>query len=345
MLTLRREALGMTQTELAERWGVTQAFVSRVEADLLALPADKLDPLAEQLGVPAAFFLETAEIHGYGSPCFYHRKRKSIPVPKLRSIQARVNILRIQTAKLLAGIEIGSPQRFAPMDIEEHGSPEKVARLVRASWGLPMGPVQNLVGAIESNGGIVVMTDFGTTQLDAVSQWTAGLPPLLFANSTQPGDRLRWTLAHELGHLFMHAVPSGNQETEADQFASEFLMPAREIALELDPVTLPRLVELKARWRVSMAALIVRARDLKVITPTKCTSWFKRISQLGYRRIEPHRIAPEAPTVLRDVLNIHQTEHGYTTEELARLTLTLEPEFVEQFLPEARGGLRVVRPS
>lgn len=343
MLTLRREALGLTQSELAKRWGVTQGLVSRIEAEVLDFPMSRIEQLAGILQVPTEFLFEAAQVHGYGSPCNYHRKRQDIPVRTLRAIQARVNILRIQVSKLLTGVEVSSAQRFARLDLEEYGTPEEIARLIRASWGLPMGPIVNLVGTIESMGGIVLLTDFRTPRLDAVSQWTGGLPPIFVANETQPGDRLRFTIAHELGHLVMHQNPTPNLEQEADRFASEFLMPAREIRTELSPFNLPRLALLKARWKVSIAALIRRARDLKVLPESQYTSWFKRYNQLGFRRGEPQPIPREQPTVVRDMVRVQMDEHGYTVEELARLALVGKTEFTEQFLPEVRQGLRIVR--
>src|SRR5205085_1412705 len=137
-----------------------------------------------------------------------------------------------------------------------------------------------------------------------VSQWVEGTPPLFFLNARQPGDRLRWTLAHEVGHLVMHEVPSPSQESEADAFAAELLLPADEIESELEPVTLPHLAQLKIRWRVSIAALLRRAHDLGLNTKSQYHRLFTRYSMLGYRHGEPAPVPVEQPGLVRQVLRV-----------------------------------------
>jgi hypothetical protein len=71
-------------------------------------------------------------------------------------------------------------------------------------------------------------------------------------NSTVPGDRYRFTLAHELAHLVLHNHPAGDEEmeTEADEFAAEFLMPAKEVRPYVAAPSLGRLGRAKAHWKV-----------------------------------------------------------------------------------------------
>ena len=342
MLTLRRELLGLTQAEIAEACGVSQSLISKVEAGMLPIPAEVVESLGSALEAPRDLFFAEARVYGYGSACFHHRKRADVTVKRLRSIQARVNLLRIQIERLLAGVEVATTRQFSRLPIDEHGRPEHIAQLVRSMWSLPMGPVENLAATVEAAGGIVLLLDFGTNRIDAVSQWVEGTPPLLFLNMRQPGDRLRWTLAHEMGHLVMHETPSPQQEQEADAFAAEILMPAREIVTELKPVTLPHLAQLKIRWRVSIAALLRRARDLDLIRESQYRRLFTRYSVLGYRHGEPVPVSVEQPSLMRRVLQVHFEEHGYTAADLAKLALAEEQEFTEMFLPEAARSLRVI---
>jgi Zn-dependent peptidase ImmA (M78 family) len=96
---------------------------------------------------------------------------------------------------------------------EEHpGGPSNIARSVRVMWTLPPFPVQDLVGVVEDAGGIVFKCDFRSTRIDAISQWVQGFPPMFFVNQDIPCDRMRWTLAHEIGHVIMHNLPTENIE-------------------------------------------------------------------------------------------------------------------------------------
>ena len=130
----------------------------------------------------------------------------------------------------------------------------------------------------------------------------------------------------------MHATPTPDQEKEADRFASEFLMPAEQIEPELQGLTLAKLADLKERWKVSMQALIRRAYQLGAISERQQRSFFMRMSQMGYRKAEPFSFPQEEPTLLRQVLAVHVTDHGYTPEELSRAALMFEDEFRSVYL-------------
>ena len=192
---------------------------------------------------------------------------------------------------------------------------------------MPYGPVRNLVWVIENAGAIVVQFPFGTDKLDAVSQWPQNLPPIFFVNSDIPADRWRFTLAHELGHIVMHRIPTPDAEKQADQFASEFLMPEKEILLDIKALTLPKAIQLKSKWRVSMQAIIRRAYQLGEITNRKYVSLFSYISKLGYRKREPNPISSESPTTLSRLLKAHREDLGYSEEEMLRLLFCDEDRF------------------
>jgi Zn-dependent peptidase ImmA (M78 family)/transcriptional regulator with XRE-family HTH domain len=342
MLALRREMLSLTQTELAALCALSQGLISKVEAGLQPLPEDAATEVARVLNVPVEFFFAPLKAHGYGSACTHHRKRSDVAIKRLRAIQAKVNLIRFQISRLLDGVEITTARQFSRLPIDEFGQPAEIARLVRATWGLPMGPVENLSETIEAAGGVVVLTEMGSSRVDALSQWVEDTPPLMFLNRTQPGDRLRWTLAHEVGHLVMHEHPTPDQETQADAFAAELLMPAREIVGELEPVTLPHLAQLKLRWRVSIAALLRRAHDLELVTDSQYRRLFTRYNMLGYRHGEPAPIGVEQPSLIKTVLRLHIEEHGYTMQQLATRALVHVEEFLADYVPEQKSRLTLL---
>jgi Zn-dependent peptidase ImmA (M78 family)/DNA-binding XRE family transcriptional regulator len=341
MVTLAREARAMTQTALAKAAGLSQGHISKVESGVTDLTVEGLEAISTVLRYPPMLFMQTDRIAG--TSCLHHRKRESMPLLRLRAIHAQINLTRMQTTRLLHGIEIEPSLAFPRMDVDLYDSVEEIAQLVRTHWMLPLGPIANLIATIEAAGGIVIRVEFETDKLDAISQWTPGEHPFFFVNEMIPGDRLRWTLAHELGHIIMHGVPSPQQEAEADRFAAEFLMPAHEIRPELESLSLPRLANLKQRWKVSMAALIRRAADVGTISDRQKRSFFMRFSQLGYRKIEPVEIPQEEPSLVKQVLEVHRTEHSYSVSEMSQAALLLEDEFRARFLAGGQQGrLRLV---
>ena len=344
MVRLARESRGLGLKELAERVGVVPSSISRVESGLRDCSQAMLAKLADALGYPASFFCQSDKVYGFGVSGLFHRKFQDVPAKALHAIHAEINIRRINLERLLRGVDIMS-SAIGFMDLSEFdGSVEDVARTVRARWRLPHGPVSSLVAAIEEAGGIVIPFDFGTRRLDAISEWLPGMPPLFFVNSAIPGDRQRFTLAHELAHITMHQQsPTPTLELEANRFAAEFLMPERDVRPYLDDLTLPKLAALKPHWKVSMSALLKRAGDLGAITESRAHSLWSTLSKRGYRTKEPAEldIPQESGTLYQEIIDVHRRDLGYSVEELAAL-LNLTEEDTRRYYVDGLRRMRLV---
>jgi Zn-dependent peptidase ImmA (M78 family)/DNA-binding XRE family transcriptional regulator len=343
MLTLAREARGMTQSDLAAATEIAQSQISKFEAGLQPIPNDLLLTVATALNYPTSLFFRSDPIKGFGVSFIFHRKRAAASAGELRKVQAQLNKLRIEVTNLLRGAEIECESRFQQFDIRDHaGGAGEIARLVRASWMLPLGPIADLTAAVESAGGIVWRCSFGTKAIDALSQWISPTTPLFFLNTDFPEDRLRFSLAHEIAHISMHNLPTANMEADADEFAAEILMPAAEIEEDLKQLTIERAATLKPYWRTSMAAIIKRAADLKCISEYQYRRLYTRLGAVGYRMREPIDLPTEEPSIIRQLIEVHQYDHGYSIAELSKLVDLHEQEFRERYMPaEDRPQLRM----
>lgn len=351
MVTLAREAQGLTQTELAKMLDISQAMLSKIEAGMKPVTDIVLNRLCQCLDRPQEFFLQTDTVFGPGLSEFFHRRRQDVSVKVLGRVHAQINIIRMHITRLLRSVEIPET-KIRPLDMAGFdGRPQEAARAMRAAWQLPEGPIANVIRVIEDAGGIVIRYAFGTPQIDAISRWVPGLPPLFFINTGLSTDRERMSLCHELGHLFMHDMPNEQMETEANQFAAEFLMPERDVSPHLDRVTIERLAALKPYWRVSMAALLYRATELRKVSAPSSKFLWSQMAQRGLRRREPAELdlAPETPTVLRDILDLHRTHYGYNIEELAKALAATTAQLIATYQlgqepsPQARTALRLVK--
>ena len=329
MLTLARESHGWSQAELAARLGISQAVISKYENGILKMGEDDAVRFARVLEYTAELLFQTDQVYGMGSSFLFHRKRQSAPISLQRKIQARINILRMQVDRLLRGVEMDFLNSFDAVDAAELGhDPQQVAKLIRAAWRIPIGPVGNVTTVIENAGGIVLKCSFETDLIDAAHFWLPGMPPLFFVNRDLPGDRLRWTLAHEIGHAVLHRTYAGKDvEDEANLFAAEFLMPKDEIKRHLYDLTLERAASLKPIWKVSIAALVRQAYRLGCITATKYKNLNVSLNAQGYKKNEPYPIAIEEPGILRQIVSIYQTRLGYNDSELAKLLFTIDPQY------------------
>jgi Zn-dependent peptidase ImmA (M78 family)/transcriptional regulator with XRE-family HTH domain len=339
MLILAREMRGLTQAEVAKRAGIAQATVSKYENETIETSAEHLAKLAEVLNFPVSFFRQRERT--IGTMCVRHRKRQSLSVKDHKQIHAKFNVVVLQIRKLLQSVDIDSAQRLHAMPLDEYGTPEKVAISLRSAWKMPAGPVRNIAAIIESSGVMIFTLPLETAKFDALSLLAPNIPPVMFVNANFPGDRLRFTLAHEIGHLVMHTDPSPTQEEESDRFASEFLMPANEIRPDLTRLTFDRLATLKAYWKVSMQALIRRAYTLGTISERQQRTFFMKLSSNGWRKNEPVEVPVETPSVLRSVVDVHLRDHGYTIAELSAAICASPDDFEQDYLDRTRPKLRL----
>lgn len=343
MLQLACDLREVTQTTLAKICELNPSYVSRIVNGEKEPSEGALQKFGEHLSFPIDFFFQEGRYEGLGISVVYYRKRAGSLTRHLRRLQAEAFLRRLQIRRLLRELDIEPGSRtFAFMDIDDHGGKaDEVAGLLRASWSLPLGPIQNLVGTIESAGGIIFAFPFGTRDIDAMAQWPDEFDrPLFFLNTEAPPDRVRFSLAHELAHITMHRSASAEMEKEADQFAAEFLMPQREIAPQLSHLTIERAAALKSYWRVSMWSIIRRARDLQRITPTEYMRLCKQMSARGFRKQEPVSIQAETPKLLRSILDTYQITNGYTLSEVARLNNVWDIDFRSRYSgPET--GLKI----
>lgn len=345
MVVLAREYRNQTQEQLARTLTVSQATIAKIEGGITRDVADHLvQRIAHALEFPIEFFYQPGERLGFGSSSYFYRKRTEITAADRRRISGVVNLLRLSLRRLINAVDL-EPRRNLPFfNMEEYGdSPVHVARALRSFWNLPEGPISNLTALIESAGVVIISCDFGTNAMDATSLRLTDMPPMIFINRGIPNDRWRFTLAHELAHLVLHEMPREQMEDDADQFASEFLMPEKELRAQFSRIAkirLQDLANLKPYWKVSIAALLMRAGHLGYLTVSQRKILWSQMSKLGYRMREPGVLPAEKPENFDNLFTYYKRELGYTVEDLARSISIFPQEFerlgVEAVVPKIR---------
>jgi Zn-dependent peptidase ImmA (M78 family)/DNA-binding XRE family transcriptional regulator len=305
MILLAREARGMSQSDLAERLNSYKASVSRLEHGDGPVDENTLLALAEATHYPPHFFMQKGEILPVN---LSYRKRKQVPAKLLTPIEAQMNIIRNHVQLIINGL--GNTDITLPVfEVTEKHSPEHIANLVRKSWRVPAGPIENLSRLMEDKGILISSFDFATDRVDSRSMLTDNNQPIIFLNRNLLGDRQRFSLAFELGHLIMHTYCTGAHDRdinhEANLFAAEFLMPAKDILPDYkDGITLSLLGELKRKWKVSMISLLYRADDLGLLTPNQKRYLVQQFNDQKIRRREPPQldVPKENPQRIRQLI-------------------------------------------
>lgn len=332
MLRLARQRRGFQQTEAARLLGVDQSLLSRMENGLVEVRTEIVAKAAQVYDLPIGFFEQREPV--YGAPVSVHpmwRKKADVTARELDCVIAELNFRIMHLRKFFEGAEIKNTSDVPRMDIEEYGDPEKIAAMVRAHWRIPSGPVRNLTTLVEKAGALVAHSSLGDASISGVTFSVPGMPPLIVLNSEQPADRMRFSLAHELGHMVMHRFPTPDMEQEANAFAVALLMPTADIRPYFvgRRIDLALLASLKPEWRVSMAALLMRAHKLSFLSENQYRYLWKQISARGYRLREPPELdfERERPELLGQIIRLHIDILGYTPAELSSLLCVHEREF------------------
>jgi Zn-dependent peptidase ImmA (M78 family) len=319
VLTVARKARGITQVELADRLGVTQATVNRYENDMRMPDEETLDALARELGVTTAFLVRGQRFVGALAVDVHMRRQRTEKASVWRQLEARLNLLRLHSSLLFEEVSLHADQVVPTFDLLDT-SAQDAARLTRAQWRLPIGPVTNLTRWLEAAGCLIFEEDFATRRVDGLSQWI-GDHPVILINETLTADRKRLTLAHELAHLALHSIRSTDLlEDEAADFAAEFLMPEHVIKVELRKIDLPKLVELKREWGVSMQALFERAYRLGLVRHDQRTAFYRSMNARGWRTSEPvsDAVPEEHPELLAHIGSMLRSR-GLKEPEIAEI--------------------------
>jgi len=328
MVTLAREARGFTQQELAERINAQKAFISKIEHGELGVTEILLNSISKATSYPINFFFQQGSILPMN---LSYRKRKKVPAKVITPIEAKINIVRNNVQYLTRSLDKQAPL-IPTFKVTEVNTPQLIAKQVRQCLNLQNPVIDNLAKTVEGQGIIISCFEFGSERVDSRSILTDDGFPIIFLNKSHLGDRLRFSLAFELGHLVMHTYTSVGAEREinheANLFAAELLMPAEAIANDFkEGVTLPLLAQLKQKWKVSMISLLYRADDLGFLTPNQKRYIIQQFNQAKIRRREPVDldVIKEEPQLIRQmVIDLcHERNIGLPTL-LQLLALELE---------------------
>lgn len=314
-----KEALqfrGMKLTELAEKIDVKKQSLSNYANGLNVPPYENVIKMAKILGFPTDYFM-VEDLCITATDSTYFRSQATATKAAQRSQAKKMEYVAKMYDVILEYVEL--PRLDLPViDFDENDDLnytnslemferiEKAANQVRQQWGLGNGPIDNLQFILESHGIIVTSSRNVASEIDAFSQRVrlgSGGPDYVFiialAVGEKPIERLRFDMAHELGHILLHSWEESTEdldkdafkarEIQANMFASALLLPKqsfkRDIVAYSTEIDYYR--HLKKKWRVSMQAMMYRARQLGIITGNQFSYMMRQVSKNGWRKHEP----------------------------------------------------------
>lgn len=275
---------------LAKEVGLSPTAISKYEKGLLVPNSQVIIKISQACGLTPDFFLKPPKKIKF-SPIEY-RAHKSLPKKEKEALFEKVR------AWLESYLEIedllGESIEYEPFsrEVSTYEEVEEAAEELRNRWGLGLAPIASLVALLEDKGikvGLFEMPE----KCSAFAFWANG-NPVIAANRVFPGDRLRLSLAHELGHLVLRIKDKHLEEEKVCfRFAGAFLIPQAVAARELKTsMGLSELVFLKLKYGLSVQALIYRARELGIINERRFRGLCQMLRTRGWHKREP---GPEYP--------------------------------------------------
>lgn len=282
-----RLAAGLSLRQLAQDVGLSAMAISKYERDQIRPSSENLLRLARALSVRTEYFFREARVAL--TEVDFRKHSKLSPQDEGKAVEdVREKLER--WFELESVIPVSWPNAFVlPQGLPDHvvsyDSVEVLADQIRAAWQLGTGPVRNLVDKMEEEGIKVILTPHdGGKKFDGLVAKANG-HTLVVVGQNWPGDRQRFTLAHELGHLVLHDRLAANldEERACNRFAGAFLVPRGE-AIRLLGVSRswlePReLYLLKHEWGLSMNGWLYRAQDLEIINHSAARRHWNFFSQ------------------------------------------------------------------
>ena len=333
-LKMAREARLLRQTELAERIDWSESAISKWEnPNSTQSPEPAAIPvLAKVLNVEPTWFFKPVERAGRAA--FFRSLKRSLGQLRDKA-EARLGFVEAIEETLsdyVHMLDVDIPDLMDGRDFRTLRLPDiqRIADDLRDYWDLGDGPIDDLLLLIENAGIIVAEDNVGSADLDGVSRWSeeSQRPYMLLARDKNVGVRRRFDAAHELGHIVLHRQVSSIDlienfaliEEQAMAFAGAFLLPEQSFSDDLFSNSLEAMIRIKEKWKVSVAAMIMRLRAIERVTPEYERRLWQYYSYRRWRGGEPFDdvLPVESPVNLKASIEMIVGEGGIRRSELLR---------------------------
>lgn len=314
-LILARKRRGLSKAVLSDNTNLALRTLGYYESGEVEPTQDSVYILAKALNFPVDFF--------YGNDV----EEITFDGASFRSLKAMTSSLR--DASLAAGSLCTELEKWIGRHFDlpkpsvprfPNVEPETAAEMLRLEWGLGQKPIKNVIHLAESRGVRVFSLPIDSAKVDAFSVWQNNVP-FVFLNPMKSGERGRFDISHEIGHICLHGHGAPNRkqaELEADRFASAFLMPRADVLAHIPRAWSMNVIHtLKTRWKVSASALLVRLHQLKVLTEWQYRTFFIELNKAGHTKKELNGIPRESSQVIGKVFDTLRSE-GISRNSIAR---------------------------
>lgn len=296
---------GLTLEALAQLLGdITKQALNKFEKGESMPNSTRILQLSQALDVKPEYFFRTDAVNL--APLEF---RKLAKMPKYRQLQVkeqmREHLERYVALERCFDVTEGVVQQLPPrsLPVRRIEDAEVAAQRLRDRLQIGNDAIAHLTEMLEEHGIKVSLLD-GINDFDGACAATHDEQHVLIAlNRARPGERIRFTAAHELGHWVMalpEDMPEADKEACCHRFAGAFLYPRERVFMDFGShkrsrVFSAELLNAKRRYGVSMQVALRRLKDLSLLTDAGYRNAYFEFNRYGWRTNEPEPLAPERP--------------------------------------------------
>lgn len=283
-----RNMLGWSMDELSEHTGrtVTKQSISKYEKGLMLPRFGTLSVLAKALNISLGYF--SGDTIRLDEPMLRNAFKESLPTDEVQHLESMLSFWteRYIEAEKKTGMETSFVNPIAHFSVSTLEQASEAASLLREAWRCGDGPIPSILRLMERKGIKILDRQLPTGVLGMSTRANGSYPLVVIDMSHEKHtvERLRFTAAHELGHVVLNIpeeIGIEDRENLCNKFAGLFLLPQSTIIEELGCVnkstitlTLDELIDLHELYGVSVAALVHEAWDLRIISREHYDWWY-----------------------------------------------------------------------
>lgn len=291
-----RNLNGLSLQDLAEKLNnkVSRQALHKYEKGEVIPDSEMIALLSEAMNVRPEYFFREMKVE-LGEIEF--RKLTKLSAKEVTRIkeQTKDYLSRYIELEDIIGIHSDFKNPLGNVKISTYAEVEEAAKKVRQSWKLGSDPIFNALELLEDHHIKVIEINAGDA-FDGMQTWVNESIPVIAINKSRVKkiDRIRFTVMHELGHLLLPIkdLPENKKEILCHQFAGAMLFPADAVRMELGNsrhrLLIQELGALKQQYGISIQAIVMRLKDLKIISDRYCSQFFFYLNQMNWKIDEPY---------------------------------------------------------
>ena len=296
---------GLTLEELANKIGVTKTLISLYENDEREPNDENRKRIAEALDISWIQLLSRNQ----AKLNFKHanfRKKQKVSQREIELLKIEIENKCADRVALMSILGIIKAKNFSAKKLSVNDTAVTNAKKIRQHLGFPSsGPLYSITSVLE-HAGIIVLSFECSEEIDGLNGMVNNIPYIFFNSRNRTIERQRFTIIHEVCHLFFE---QGEENKEFEKYinlvSGNVLMPNDDIYEMFGRIN--RNINFYLRnnvakeYKVAPSCLVNRLYEVGVVTEMYRKKFFMILNRNGGRKKEKTQLDintdSEQPTI------------------------------------------------